>query len=393
MSRYLLLKQGTIHNAVDREPFVADILIEDGKIKKIAPVLEGKVVNEAEVIDATGFDIYPGFVDAHCHLGLDGFATGYAGQDFNELGDAVTPQLSAVDGINPQDETFKMAREGGVTCVSTGPGSSNVIGGTFCVIKTYGKRVDDMLVKEKSAMKIAFGENPKNCYKDKGFSSRMSVAAKLREMLNKAIIYDKKLQVAGYPDNIDYGKMPAYDEKLEALLPVVRKEIPLKAHAHRADDIYTAIRIAKEFNLDLRIDHTTDGALIADDLAKEGFPVAVGPSFGHATKYELRNKGFETPAILANAGCQVSIITDSPVIEERYLPLCAGRAIYNGMDEFVALQAITINPAKHIGAEDRVGSIEEGKDADFVLLKGTPFSVDARIMYTIIDGNIVYQKK
>lgn len=393
MSRYLLLKQGTIHNAVDREPFVADILIEDGKIKKIAAVLEGKVVNEAEVIDATGFDIYPGFVDAHCHLGLDGFATGYAGQDFNELGDAVTPQLSAVDGINPQDETFKMAREGGVTCVSTGPGSSNVIGGTFCVIKTYGKRVDDMLVKEKSAMKIAFGENPKNCYKDKGFSSRMSVAAKLREMLNKAIIYDKKLQVAGYPDNIDYGKMPAYDEKLEALLPVVRKEIPLKAHAHRADDIYTAIRIAKEFNLDLRIDHTTDGALIADDLAKEGFPVAVGPSFGHATKYELRNKGFETPAILANTGCQVSIITDSPVIEERYLPLCAGRAIYNGMDEFVALQAITINPAKHIGAEDRVGSIEEGKDADFVLLKGTPFSVDARIMYTIIDGNIVYQKK
>ena len=166
MSKYLLLKQGPIHNAIDREPFVADILIEDGKIKKIAPVLEGKAVNEAEVIDATGIDIYPGFVDAHCRLGLDGFATGYAGQDYNEMGDAVTPQLSAVDGINPQDETFRMPREGGVTCVSTGPGSSNVIGGTFCVIKTYGKRVDDMLVKEKSAMKIAFGENPKNFYKD-----------------------------------------------------------------------------------------------------------------------------------------------------------------------------------------------------------------------------------
>lgn len=393
MSKFLLLKQGTIHNAVEREPFVADILTEDGKIKKIAPVLEGKVVNEAEVIDAMGLDIYPGFVDAHCHLGLDGFATGFAGQDYNEMGDAVTPQLSAVDGINPQDETFRMAREGGVTCVSTGPGSSNVIGGTFCVIKTCGKRVDDMLVKEKSAMKIAFGENPKNFYKDKGFSSRMSVAAKLREMLHKAIIYDKKLQVAGFPDDIDYSRMPAYDEKLEALLPVIRREIPLKAHAHRADDIYTAIRIAKEFDLDLRIDHTTDGALIADDLAKEGFPVAVGPSFGHATKYELKNKGFETPAILANAGCQVSIITDSPVIEERYLPLCAGRAIYNGMDEFAALQAITINAAKHIGAEDRVGSIEEEKDADFVILKGTPFAIDSRILYTIIDGNIVYQAK
>lgn len=404
MSKYLLLKQGTIHNAIDREPFVADILIEDGKIKKIAPVLEGKVVNEAEVIDATGIDIYPGFVDAHCHLGLDGFATGYAGQDYNEMGDAVTPQLSAVDGINPQDETFRMAREGGVTCVSTGPGSSNVIGGTFCVIKTYGKRVDDMLVKEKSAMKIAFGENPKNFYKDKGYSSRMSVAAKLREMLTKAKIYAQKCEDAGCVEGIAHANfseldseklknLPVYDEKLEALIPVIRKEIPLKAHAHRADDIYTAIRIAKEFELDLRIDHTTDGALIAEDLAKEGFPVAVGPSFGHATKYELKNKGFETPGILAKAGCQVSIITDSPVIEERYLPLCAGRAIYNGMEEHAALQAITINAAKHIGVEDRVGSIEEGKDADFVLVKGTPFSVDARILYTIIDGNIIYQSK
>lgn len=391
MSSYLLLKQGTIHNAIEEEPFVADILAESGKIKKIAPVLEGKIVNEAEVIDATGIDIYPGFVDAHCHLGLDGFAVGFAGQDFNELGDPVTPQLSAIDAINPQDETFQMAREGGVTCVSTGPGSSNIIGGTFCVIKTYGKRIDDMIVREKSAMKIAFGENPKNCYKDKGVYSRMSVAAKLREVLNQTILYDRKLKAAGYPDNIDYSKLPAYDVKLEAMLPVIREEMPLKAHAHRADDIYTAIRIAKEFGLELRIDHTTDGALIADDLAKEGFPVAVGPSFGHATKYELRNKGFQTPAILAKAGCQVSIITDSPVIEERFLALCAGRAIYSGLSEFEALQAITINAAKHIGAETRVGSIEEGKDADFVLVKGTPFAVDTRILYTIIDGKVVYQ--
>lgn len=391
MSSYLLLKQGTIHNAIEEETFVADILAENGKIKKIAPVLEGKIVNEAEVIDATGIDIYPGFVDAHCHLGLDGFAVGFAGQDFNELGDPVTPQLSAIDAINPQDETFQMAREGGVTCVSTGPGSSNIIGGTFCVIKTYGKRIDDMIVKEKSAMKIAFGENPKNCYKDKGVYSRMSVAAKLREVLNQTILYDRKLKAAGDPDNIDYSKLPAYDVKLEAMLPVIRGEMPLKAHAHRADDIYTAIRIAKEFGLELRIDHTTDGALIADDLAKEGYPVAVGPSFGHATKYELKNKGFHTPAILAKAGCQVSIITDSPVIEERFLPLCAGRAVYCGLSEFQALQAITINAAKHIGAEDRVGSIEEGKDADFVLVKGTPFAVDTRILYTIIDGKVVFQ--
>lgn len=399
MSTYLLLKQGTIHNAVTEEPFIADILVENGKIKKIAPVLEGKLVNEAEVIDATGVDIYPGFVDAHCHLGLDGYAVGFAGQDFNELGDPVTPQLSAIDAINPQDETFKIARDGGVTCVSTGPGSSNIIGGTFCVIKTHGHRVDDMIVKKKSAMKIAFGENPKNCYKDKGVYSRMSVAAKLREVLYKTQIYAKKCEDAGFPQGIEaaaelpegetWKLLPAYDAKLEAMLPVIRGEMPLKAHVHRADDIYTAIRIAKEFGLDLRLDHTTDGALIADDLAQEGYMVAVGPSFGHATKYELKNKGFDTPAILANAGCKVSIITDSPVIEGRYLPLCAGRAIYNGMSEFDALQAITINAAHHIGAADRVGSIEEGKDADFVLVKGTPFAVDTQILYTIIDGQVV----
>lgn len=391
MGKYLLIKQGNIHNAVDKEAFTGDILVEDGKIKKIAPVLEGKIVNEAEIIDATGMEVYPGFVDAHCHIGLDGYAVGFPGQDFNELGDPVTPQLSAVDAINPQDETFKMAREGGVTCVATGPGSSNVIGGTFCAIKTFGKRVDDMIVREKIAMKIAFGENPKNCYKDKGVYSRMSVAAKLREELTKAKLYEKKLEAAGYPDNIDYSKLPAYDAKMEALLPVIHREIPLKAHAHRADDIYTAIRIAKEFNVDLRIDHVTDGALIAEDLAEEGYPVAVGPSFGHATKYELKNKGFHTPAILAKAGCQISIITDSPVIEERYLALCAGRAIFHGLDEFTALQAITINAARHAGIEERVGSIEEGKDGDFVILQGNPFAVDTRIEYTIIDGNIVYK--
>lgn len=283
MSQYLLLKQGTIHNAVDEEAFVADILIEDGKIKKIAPVLEGKVINEAAVIDAMGIDVYPGFVDAHCHLGLDGYAVGFAGQDFNELGDPVTPQLSAIDAINPQDETFRMAREGGVTCVSTGPGSSNVIGGTFCIIKTYGNRVDDMIVREKAAMKIAFGENPKNCYKEKGVYSRMSVAAKLREVLQKTIIYDKKLREAGCETSwneinrgsgegqVDISKMPAYDAKLEAMLPVIRGEIPLKAHAHRADDICTAIRIAKEFHLGLRLDHVTDGALIAKELGAEHF--------------------------------------------------------------------------------------------------------------------------
>ena len=393
MATKMLIKQANIHNAVERDAFSADILFEDGRITKIAETIAGREINDASVLDAHGYDLYPGFVDAHCHIGLDGYAVGFEGQDYNELNDPVTPQLSAVDGINPQDVTFKMAREGGVTCVATGPGSSNVVGGTFCAMKTYGERVDDMLVKEKVAMKIAFGENPKRCYKDKGIYSRMTVAAKLREILVKAKRYEQQLVAAGYPEQTDYSKLPAYDAKLEALIPVIRKEIPLKAHVHRADDIFTAIRIAKEFDLDLRLDHVTDGALVADALAKEGYPVAIGPSMGHATKYELKNKGFHTPAALANAGCQVSIITDSPVIEERYLALCAGRAIYAGLDEFSALQAITINAAKHVGIEDRVGSVEVGKDADFVIVKGNPFAVDTKILYTIIDGEVVCQNK
>lgn len=390
MSKKLLIKGGNVHNAIDQEAFAADILVVDGKIVKIAPdITEG--AEDAKVIDAAGLDVYPGFIDAHCHTGLDGYAIGFEGQDYNEMNDYITPQLSAIDGINPQDVTFEQSREGGVTCICTGPGSSNVIGGTFCAIKTYGSRVDDMIVKDKVAMKIAFGENPKRCYKTKGIYSRMTVAAKLRENLTKAIHYNEKMIAAGYPDNIDDSKMPAYDQKLEALLPVIRKEIPLKAHAHRADDIFTAIRIAKEFGLKLTIEHTTDGALIAEDLAKEGFPVAVGPSFGHASKYELKNKGFETPGILAKAGCQVSIITDAPVIEQRFLSHCVGKAISEGLDEFAGLQSITINAAKHIGIEDRVGSIEEGKDGDLVLVKGNPFALDTKVLYTIIDGEVRYQ--
>ena len=211
------------------------------------------------------------------------------------------------------------------------------------------------------------------------------------ELLRQAELYEKRQEAAGYPDNTDYSKMPEYNAKLEALLPVIRKELPLKAHVHRADDIFTAIRIAKEFDLNLKLDHVTDGSLIADELAKEGYSLAVGPSFGYATKYELKNKSFSTAADLADAGCSVCIITDSPVSEEQYLPLCAGKAIASGLDEFTALQAVTINAAKHIEVQDRVGSIEEGKDADFVLVKGSPFAVDTKILYTIIDGKIVYK--
>lgn len=377
----LLIKGGQIHDAIHKEAYVADILAENGKITKIEKnILVGP---EVKVIDAEGLYVYPGFVEAHSHIGLDGYGIGFEGQDYNEYNDILTPHLRAIDGINPMDETLRQAALGGVTSAATGPGSSNVLGGTFAAIKLYGKRVDQMVIKEKVAMKCAFGENPKKCYKDKSNYSRMSTAAKLREILFQAREYQEKMLAAGD----DITKKPAFNMKLEALIPVINREIPLKCHAHRADDIYTAIRIAKEFHVKLTIEHCTEGHLIVDELVKENVPVAVGPSFGHATKYELRNKTFETPGILAKAGLKVSIITDSPVTPQHYLALCAGLAVKSGMDDFDALQAITINPALHIGIEDKVGSLEIGKDADIVIADGNVLESSTKVLYTFIDGN------
>lgn len=234
-------------------------------------------------------------------------------------------------------------------------------------------------------MKCAFGENPKRCYRDKNNSARMSTAAKLREMLFKARDYMERKEAAGD----DVLRRPAFDMKLEALIPVLKKEIPLKAHAHQADDIFTAIRIAREFDVKLTLEHCTEGHLVAQELAKEPYPMAVGPSLTHASKFELRNKTFETPGILAAAGCQVSIITDSPVIPQQYLPLCAGLAVKAGMDEFEALKAITIHPARHIGIEDRVGSLEVGKDGDVVIADGSPLLSETRILKVLIEGEEV----
>ncbi len=398
----LCIKNGTIYDAVEREPYIGTIIVENDKIsailkdedrdgealRKILATYEKPDSGELNVIiDASGMNVYPGLVDAHSHLGLDGYAVGFEGQDYNEMNDILTPQLRAIDGFYPQDETVKLAREGGVTCVGTGPGSSNVLGGMFMAVKTFGHRVDDMVVKFPVAMKCAFGENPKKCYKDKGNYSRMTTAFKLRDMLKRTLEYDKKIKSAGD----DESKLPQYDAKLDALVPVVRGELPLKAHAHRVDDIYTAIRIAREFGVGLTIEHCTDGHLIAEDLAKEGYPVAVGPSFGHATKYELRNKSFATPGILAKAGCQVSIITDAPVIPQQYLALCAGLAVKSGMDEFEALKSITINPARHLTIDERVGSIERGKDADFAISRGNIMNSESQLKYTIINGRIVYE--
>ncbi len=375
----MLIKNGMVHDAIHEEAYQADILIRDGKIQEIAAGLTPQA--DEEVIDANGLMVYPGFVDAHSHLGLDPYAQS-GDKDYNEMTEPITPQLRGIDSFNPFDAAVRMALEGGVTTVGTGPGSANILGGTFVAVKTYGTCVDDMVVKNPVAMKAAFGENPKRCYDKKGCSVRMTVAAKLREQLFLAQEYAEKLEQA----KDDPSKKPKFDMKLEALLPVIRKELPLKVHAHRADDICTVIRIAKEFDLKITLEHCTDGALIVDELVRAGYPVAVGPSLGNATKVELVNKSFATPGILSKAGLQVSIITDAPVIPQQYLPLCAGYAVKEGMDPFAALQAITINPAKHLGIEDRVGSLEVGKDADVVITDGDPLINLTNVVKVIVDG-------
>lgn len=376
----MVIRGGRIFDAVHKEPYEADILVRDGKIAEIGR--DFAVSADAEVVDAAGLNVYPGMVEAHGHIGLDGWAIGYEGQDYNEYNNPVTPELRAIDGVNPFDYSLKDAALGGVTTICSGPGSANVIGGTFAAFKTVGRCIDDMCVKPEAAMKIAFGENPKRCYKDKSISTRMSTAAKLREILFKAQEYMRKIDAA----NGDEGKLPAFNLQLHALLPVMRGEIPLKAHAHQANDILTAVRIAKEFGVKLTLEHVTEGALIVDELVRANVPLAVGPTFGQPSKYELQHKSWETPGILSRAGCQVSIITDSPVTEQAHLRFCAAMAVESGMDPFEAFKAITLNPAKHIGIADRVGSLEVGKDADIVLMDGCLYSLSTHVVATYIGG-------
>ena len=382
----MLIKNGTIHDAVNALPYQADIALRDGVIAAIGPSLQP--LDGEEILDAAGKQVYPGFVDAHSHLGLDNYGMGWEGHDYNEMGDMVAAQLRGIDSFNPMEQGVRKALEGGVTTVGTGPGSANVLGGTFIAVKTYGKCVDDMIVKDPVAMKCAFGENPKRCYKDKGDSARMTTAAKLREMLFAARDYMERKEAAGG----DISKTPKFDIKLEALIPVLKGEIPLKAHAHRADDICTAIRIAKEFGVKLTLEHCTEGHLIVEELKRAGCPVAVGPTLTHASKYELVNKTFATPGILARAGLQVSIITDHSVIPQHYLPLCAGLAVKAGMDPFAALQAITINPARHLGVADRVGSLEVGKDGDVVIASGDPMVSDSQVEAVVVNGRLAAGK-
>lgn len=361
------------------------VLIRNGKIQAVGSGIP--VPADTELTNAGGMYLLPGFIDAHCHLGLFEDGMGFEGDDGNEMTDPVTPELRAIDGINPMDRGFSEALEGGVTCVCTGPGSANVLGGQFATIKTWGNRVDDMIVQAPAAMKTAFGENPKRVYNDKKQApmTRMAIAAKLRETLLLAGEYKRKKQ------NEDAEKQPGYHFKYEALLPVLAGELPVKAHAHRADDILTAIRIAKEFGLKLTLDHCTEGHLITEALLEAGYPVIVGPHLTTRSKIELKALDFKTPGILSGAGVKTAIMTDHPVIPIQHLNLCAALSVKAGMDEWEALRAITLNAAEILGISDRTGCIETGMDADLVLWNGHPFAWDSSPVAVWVEGKKAYE--
>lgn len=381
----LLIKNGHIKPITSAEVTQGCVLIgDDGKIISIAQHIDAP--EGAQVIDAGGRLVTPGCVEAHCHIGLSPeFMQGILGSEVNESTDPLTPQVRAIDGINPMDEVFQQGLAGGITSACTGPGSANIIGGTFAAIKLAGKRVDNMIIKAPVAMKCAFGENPKNYGKNrqKAPKTRMAVAAMLRELLFKT---------QNYLEAKESGKNPTFDMKLEAMLPVIRGELPLKVHAHRADDIFTALRIVKEFNLKMTLDHCTDGMLIADELAQENIPVFVGPNIGKRSKQELKYKSFATAGVLHKAGLKVSIITDALVTPLHFLPLCAGLAAAEGLPMEEAWKAITINPAEALGIADRVGSLEPGKDGDVVIWTANPLTtIGGKAYTTIVDGKIVHQ--
>lgn len=379
----LLIKNGHVKTMAGPDIENGCVLIgDDGKIAAVGVDLA--CPKGAQVIDAEGRLVTPGCVEAHCHIGLDNEGMGWEGRDYNEIVEPVTPQLRAIDSINPMDEAFGNALRGGVTTACTGPGSANVVGGTFTAIKLSGKRVDKMIVKDPLAMKCAFGENPKRCYgqsKSKSPMTRMGVAAILRELLFKT---------QRYIQDKEEGKNPAFDMKLEAMIPVLKGELPLKCHAHRHDDILTSIRIAKEFGVKMTLDHCTDGSLIAGELAEEGYPAFVGPTLGGKSKIELINKSFDTPRVLHEAGVDIAIITDAPVIPLQNLPLCAGLAAKSGLPMEEAWRAITIQPARLTGIGDRVGSLEVGKDGDVVIWTADPLVyLGGEAAYTIVDGKVV----
>lgn len=383
----LLIKNGKILTMTGPVYDPGSILIKNGKILHVGKELLFNQEEVTETIDASGCWVMPGLIEAHCHLGITEEKKGFEGDDCNEKQDPITPYIRGLDAINPMDSAFHNAISSGITSVMAGPGSSNVVGGQFAFIKTTGRSIDDMVVLQPAAMKIAFGENPKTNYTEMNQvpTTRMTTAALLREELFAAKEYVLEKEHS-QKNNIFFKK----DFRCECWLPVLNKEIPLKAHAHRADDILTAIRIAKEFDLCLTLDHCTEGHLIAKEIKESGFPAIVGPSFSSRNKIEIQNLDFKTAGVLHKTGIKVAVTTDHPVSRIQYLSICAGFAAKEGLGIEEGLRAITINAAEICNVAHRVGSIEPGKDADIAIFDGNPMETFTQSLYTIINGQIVY---
>ena len=378
---------GRILTMAGREIPEGIIHVENGKITEIGSNTEIEIKSGEQVLTVKDALIMPGIIEAHCHMGITEEKKGMEGDDCNETVNPLTPCLRAIDAINTMDAAFDDAVRAGITAAMIGPGSSNVVGGQFALLKTKGRRVDDLIVKAPAAMKVAFGENPKVNYSGQGKSpcTRMAVAAMLRQELTEAREYWKKKKAA-----VKNKESFSVDFTKECWIPVFEKEIPLKAHVHRADDIFTAIRIAKEFDLNVTLDHCSEGHLIAEELAKEGFPAIVGPDLTCRNKIEVQNMSFKTPGVLNQAGVLVALTTDHPVSQIQNLPICAGLAVKAGLPLEKGYKAITLYPAMICGVADRMGSLEVGKDADIAIFDGNPMEVFTRTLYTIIDGQIVY---
>lgn len=365
------------------------IHIVNGKIAEIGTRDEVAVhpADHERILEVDRGIIMPGIIEAHCHMGITEEKKAMEGDDCNETVNPITPWLRAVDAINTMDAAFDDAVRAGITSAMVGPGSSNVVGGQFAFLKTKGRRIDDLIVRAPAAMKVAFGENPKVNYSGQGKSpsTRMAIAGMLRQELFEAREYFRRKEKAKAD-----GETFREDFTKECWIPVLRREIPLKAHVHRVDDIFTAVRIAREFGLNVTLDHCSEGHLIAEELAAEGFPAIVGPDLASRSKIEVQNMAFKTVGILNKAGVMTAVTTDHPVSLIQSLPLCAGMAVKAGLDLEEGYRSITIYPARICGVDDRVGSLEVGKDADIAIYTGNPMEVFTETLYTIIDGQIVY---
>lgn len=383
----ILIKNANLISMEEVNYEICDILLDGNKIEKIGHLNEEDYPNVV-VIDAKGRFVTPGLVDPHCHVGLMESTIGWAGSDVNEVSNPITPELRGIDGVKPHDECFKEALESGVTTVCCGPGSANLIGGTFCALKTKGKTVDEMILVKELAMKMALGENPKRCYGNAKTSpqTRMASASLIREWLFKAKNYHEKKLAA----ETDKSKMPEFNMKLESLSRVF-DGLPVKIHAHQADDIATAMRIGKEFGLKMTVDHCTEGYLIADSLKANDQMVILGPVMHNKSKYELKEKSFSSGKVLYEKGVTFSIMTDHPVIEQKHTMIHAALFVKAGLPELEALKAVTINAAKTCFIDEYVGSIKEGKHADIVVWSKHPLDIMAEADVVILNGNIEKQ--